>query len=250
MLFDFIRVQVRCPPPVGRKPRSGALVVDLESLAISDSDSAQARRARFGPSSSTPPSGARQIASVSCGKIAVGWTFPTATSKGSALPPAAKIATYITVSPLTDPETDRNNPLKPSVHLSKLKTRTVVRLSIPHVGVDIDKPGIDLLQYLADDVSQFAERFAGTPPDTSPVVSRNASVIGSRYFVGSLKSSGATLSQKKAESETVVEFEVVDVNASVRVPRSKEGRVCVLEVVATDLHGVVEIKPDGKVSCP
>lgn len=246
VLFDFIRVQVRCPPPVGRKPRSGALVVDLESLAISDSDSAQARRARFGPSSSTPPSGARQIASVSCGKIAVGWTFPTATSKGSALPPAAKIATYITVSPLTDPETDRNNPLKPSVHLSKLKTRTVVRLSIPHVGVDIDKPGIDLLQYLADDVSQFAERFAGTPPDTSPVVSRNASVIGSRYFVGSLKSSGATLSQKKAESETVVEFEVVDVNASVRVPRSKEGRVCVLEVVATDLHGVVEIKPDGK----
>ena len=62
---------------------------------------------------------------------------------------------------------------------SEQKTTTVEAL-IPFVGVDIGKAALDSLQLWADDVTQWMERAFGD--DAMPTDSRDASIIGSRYF--------------------------------------------------------------------
>ena len=57
---------------------------------------------------------------------------------------------------------------------------TTVEAFIPFIGVDIGKPALDSLQLWADDITQWMERALGD--DGIPADSRDASIIGSRYF--------------------------------------------------------------------
>ena len=147
---------------------------------------------------------------------------------------------------------------------SEQKTTTVEAL-IPFVGIDIGKPALDSLQLWADDITQWMER--ALSDDGISAYSRDTSIIGSRFF--EQRTASVVESEVSGRPEQRSEFAIklvvsegtstfdcstnksdFDLLASVNliIPRNDSTTPRPLQLRASDLEALIEVKPEGKVS--
>jgi len=103
--------------------------------------------------------------------------------------------------------------IKPNGGSSNMAPITALSVDIPAVHGELSKPVFDSLQYWADDVSQFLERLSGnTKVDQEPEGdSRDASLIGSKFFAKSRTGSTSGLSSSTKETpESVIKLTVTE----------------------------------------
>jgi autophagy-related protein 2 len=230
IILPMLRVQIRCPPPLEKAPRSGALVVDLHhveaTFSTSGSGDRRTRQARF---SAGPDPEDREraresgetddVVGLGLSRVTVSYSPYTqrqALGIVSIGPGPMNSAQEATLQmPVEHEPASSKEPLRITVKQTKarakLQSRMVVAVQLPSVSAVLSKPLIDGLQFFADDVSQLASRLTG---QTQPTESREQSMIGSRFFArhGSRSTSvseiHASASAGSIRSETVVKLEL------------------------------------------
>jgi autophagy-related protein 2 len=216
--LDMIRLQVRCPPPPLRTPRSGAVIIDLHGVSLTNgARSEQIPSTRFAnvAFSPSPPasraqglSGSVALLTADCQRVvfasslleeeiasvmlslgslsSMDETVPDSSRFGSSpsFPVTKSTALPLPLRMLVNRIESANKPS--SGHPTS--GTVVVTIDIPSVYADVSKPLLDGLQLWADDVSQLVERIfgvAGETTDTERAESRTPSLIGSRFFAKS-----------------------------------------------------------------
>lgn len=194
----MIRLSVIVPPPPGQSRRSGVMVVDLDDIEVSDaSPSTPPHQLRFEETASQPhsPQPGKLFAQIRCRRFMVGCS---AVSEPSAV-------AVLTVSSLIDSaefgEPGRA-PLLPLINFFNAEVgsdgqsdaKTTINVDIPSTHVSISKEQWDSLQYWIDDLTQGLERMGSAAKELAE--SRNASIIGSRYFTTSQR--GSTFDSTKS----------------------------------------------------
>ncbi|KAJ7285766.1 hypothetical protein C8J57DRAFT_1168465 [Mycena rebaudengoi] len=254
--FNMIRLQIRCPPPPGRPPRSGALVLDLHDVNVSTGPVERKNVTRFAPADTNvaTPVDADALFSVGFYRIVIS-CCPAGENKATAL---------LLLAPLTSGSVE--DPLFPNllprVTVSKSKsprgashptsdsTTLVLIVQIPSVHIDISKQLLDSLQYLADDIAQRIERAieGENDTDTERTDGRDPSLIGSRFFAKSRSSSSSGASTIRGDvpkSETVVKVEISEASVKIMLPR-ESAPARPFNINAHDIDVLVELKPEGK----
>jgi autophagy-related protein 2 len=214
MNLRMIRLQVRCPPPPSRVPRSGAIILDMHGIRLSNETVLEAKPAiRFVDSPSSPPESHTQefsdrdtLLTAQCQRLVIAGSLldseiasivlslGSLSSVDEAVPDSSRFGTGIS-SPVKMSTVD---PLPLRIHVSQtkpaskpsLRLRTsnavVVTIDLPSLHADLSKSLLDGVQLWADDVSQLMERTfggVGEDADTERAESRDPSLIGSRFFV-------------------------------------------------------------------
>ncbi|KAL1733122.1 hypothetical protein EV714DRAFT_282136 [Schizophyllum commune] len=227
--LPLIRVHVRCPPPPGKQPRSGTLVLDLHDVGLSNRDDSQrAPGARFATSTSvTPPLEA--FMSAKCRRILVGTTYAQE-------PRAPGI------------EADEEPPaLCPRISFGKANSgRSILTVDIPSAYVHATKPSVDGLQYLADDVTQFLDRTLGSKDEAR---TEAGSMIGSDFFAGGSRATSTTdRASGGASSEFVVKLNMSEAFVRLMVPReeSRLDSARPFDLKVSDADVLIEVRPEGK----
>ncbi|KAI0065395.1 hypothetical protein BV25DRAFT_1821795 [Artomyces pyxidatus] len=271
--FPMIRTQIRCPPPLTRYPRSGALIIDIHKIALSSRPPPlTSQRIRFAGGDDTPSrpveAGVTHLLSADLRRVVVSCTLAgsdTATSLLSLGSPAVAETTYRHTS-----GEDFGTSLLPRAatvsvtrNISSNRTKAdagpvaavVVAIDIPSIHLVMSKPVFDGLQLWADDVSQFMERTSALA--SSERTSRDPSLIGSRFFVqpkrGSQDTDTTTASSvretKPVTGETVFKVTVSEVFLRVLLDRETKGTLTSikpLDILASDIDALLELKPEGK----
>ncbi|KAL1694660.1 hypothetical protein GGG16DRAFT_46816 [Schizophyllum commune] len=227
--LPLIRVHVRCPPPPGKQPRSGTLVLDLHDVGLSNRDDSQrAPGARFVTSTSvTPPLEA--FMSAQCRRILVGTTYAQ-DAKASGI------------------EVDEGPPaLCPRISFGKADSgRSILTVDIPSAYVHTSKPSVDGLQYLADDVTQYLDRTFGSKDEAR---TEAGSMIGSDFFAGRSRATSTTdRVSGGSSSEFVVKLNMSEAFVRLMVPR-EENRLDSarpFDLKVSDADVLIEVKPEGK----
>jgi autophagy-related protein 2 len=275
----MLRVQVRSSPPLHQAPRSGALIVDVHDIVVSNYDKRSQeslKQARFAGASNDSPrppersshdslflsaAWSRVVASYVSQKQRRALGFLSLGAFGTA--PITPHVLVIRAEPVNTAEV--------------IPLKTVVTLAIPGICTAMNKETIDGLQFFADDATQLIERARiGSQSDT-PKGSRDASLIGSRFFAqnsdpsnrSGSTSATATIQATEAppRSETVLkvvvdegmyikpEREIVTdfmtVFARLHLPRHTEDNQAAtqpFDLFASQVDALVELKPEGKVN--
>ncbi|KAJ2913449.1 hypothetical protein MD484_g6960, partial [Candolleomyces efflorescens] len=188
----MIRVSVLAPSPPGQQARSGPLIVDLHGIDIYNKGIRQPQdQVRFDPAVShhqQPQASGKVVAQVQCRRIVLGCSTPMGESSMAIL----------SIGSLTDGGVQQGPSLLPVIsvllpdaddnHLEDPKI--TVNIDIPSIYASVSKDQWDSLQYWIDDLSQAVERFGTASKELSDSRdSKNASMIGSRYFARSQRSS-------------------------------------------------------------
>ncbi|KAJ6630872.1 hypothetical protein B0H10DRAFT_2160244 [Mycena sp. CBHHK59/15] len=249
---SMIRLQIRCPPPPGCSPRSGALVLDIHDVNLSTGPGERGCVTRFA-SQDAPQITALDsdtLLSAKCRRI-VAACSPAGQTKATAL---------LSIGPLASGSAeDSQLPyLLPRITVSKSTAATrrppnpmklTLIVQIPSVHINMSKRLLDSLQYLADDTTQLMERVFGgeSDSDTEMVDSRDTSLIGSRFFAKSRSGSGNGLSgsQTDVKSETVIKVETSDAFVRIMLPR-ESGVILPFDLAASDIDVLAELRPEGK----
>ncbi|KAJ6496744.1 hypothetical protein C8R47DRAFT_1115401 [Mycena vitilis] len=246
---QMLRVQLRCPPPPGRTARSGALVLDIHDIEISTAPVGRKTSARFTPHDAAPLANNVEdtLLSVGCRRIVV----------ACSLAGQSTATTLVSVGSLASGDIeDGELALFPRITISNSKPirrtsrlTTTLLVQIPSVYIQISKPLLDGLQYLADDVSQLIERVFGSDLDKVHVEGRDPSLIGSRFFAKSRSGSGSTsrISTGRSSTETasVIKVEVTEASLRFMLPRGT-APPRPFDITASDLDILLELKPEGK----
>ncbi|KAK0210826.1 hypothetical protein DFS33DRAFT_1458619 [Desarmillaria ectypa] len=239
--LPLVRLQVRCPPPTAVSPRSGSLILDLHDIRVVNGPSRKPLSTRFADATPVATEG-DVLAAVEVGRIVISST--TTIGKATAL---------ISIGPLaaSDDHKEASASLLPRVVVTKsARTSTLaLTISIPSVYVNMSKPALDGLQYWADDVTQLLEKAFGSASSSDD--GDKSSIIGSRFFTQSRSGSGSettTRASKPKQTETAVKVTIAEVFVRIVLPRKSEDLVPVrpLDLYASDLDILVEMKPDGK----
>lgn len=248
----MIRVSARVPPPPERARRSGILVLDVHDINVSDKQPSRDRHLRFSvPSlrdSKFVSRGAQetleQLAYLQCQQIVLGC---------STIGEDHTVA-FLSVGPL-QPSTDQAASLSPRISISNAEANSIeqplsVSIDIPSVYVSLSKKQLDALHYWIDDVSQTFERInARNAESPSHQGSKDASLLGSRYFSKSRIGSSGFNSQGSADAvKTYVALNITEVYIRVHLPRSDDGvPVRPFDVACSDLSANVKLHAAGKI---
>lgn len=229
----MIRLQVSCPPPPGASPRSGAIIVDLHDVQLGDGAPRKKLAARFASDPVAPANAVdgSALATIQLGRLLVasspvGERLATAILSLGPLGSAADFADDVPGHAEFGPAMSQSSPLNPRITVTQSKSRThhadpfasaanvlALTIDIPSIHADVSKKMADALQYWADDVAQLLERTfgPGSDSDTERADSRDASLIGSRYFAKSSSGSGSAVSTSHQRSgETVVKVAITE----------------------------------------
>lgn len=230
----MIRLELRCPPPPDKGPRSGALVIDLHAVTIVNGPSLTKPAARFAtldpdhllPTPVSRASDGNLLVGAEVGRIVLACSLMgerTATVIASL---GSLDSTHDTPSYRTGSQPPL--PLKPRISISKPKptarsaflhssVSAVLALSIdvPSIHADVSKDILDGVQYWADDVAQLVERAIGKNAgegNTEGTDSHDTSLIGSRFFAKSRSGSGSALTATPQDtaSEIVVKLVIAE----------------------------------------
>ena len=204
-----VRASVRVPPPQRRTRRSGILVVDVHKISASNESLPTERQLRFattttstaaGPSirdslyvSSDPPSAHEVLARLQCRRIVIGVSSAT----------EEQIAAVLSIGPL-QPSSDQDSSLSPQVTVSQREDNgghLAVNVDVPSVYLSLSKGQLDSIQYWMDDLGQAMERMNGSSSVRSSASSKDASLIGSRYFAKSR--SGSAFNSRRVTEDGV-----------------------------------------------
>ncbi|KAF4615034.1 hypothetical protein D9613_003111 [Agrocybe pediades] len=259
--FAFIRIAVRCPPPHSID-RTGALILDIHGLNMYTDPKSASKGVKFVSGDITPPSNMRPFED----KASFIVEFDRAVFATSMV--KSNIATtFMSVGSLTDEEPQGGNDtspsptshiaLKPRIYVlrpyasgSRKAPKLALSIDIPAICIDISKPSFDALQYWADDLSQLLDRLS-KPPESNKASSvagdsREASLIGSRFFANSRSGSGSLTPTESAES--VIKLNVTEAFIKIMVPRNdcEPSEIRPLDLKASDLDVLLEVNPDDK----
>ncbi|KAI0748137.1 hypothetical protein C8Q80DRAFT_1120684 [Daedaleopsis nitida] len=227
ILLPAVRIEIRTPPPAGRLPRSGAVIVDIHDLRLSPGAAPEqdiARTARFGTAEELYGADSAGRSSEQ-DNVVLGASWKRIVI-ASSLVGESKARAILSLGPLSQRETDQaahfgvgtsptresGHTLRPQLVVRKAAatststpsvsvSSTAVSVDLPSIHVELSKPILDGLQLWADDLTQLAEAaFAESPGSdigTHRAGSGDSSLIGSRYFarastVGSGTASGGT----------------------------------------------------------
>jgi autophagy-related protein 2 len=119
----------------------------------------------------------------------------------------------LSVGPLIDNSESGSLSLPPVIKLSKPEagqggSETTISINVPSIYLSISKEQWDNLQYWIDDLTQAMERMGSAAKELAESRdSRNASIIGSRYFTRSHRSSTCD-SSKSFESGVTLAISV------------------------------------------
>ena len=283
--LTMLRIQLRCPPPQRRMPRSGAVILDLHGIELSTTTD-QKVTARF----DVPPAVSQQqkdtLLAICCRRIVVASTVfgdPIAhviMSLGSLSfkDDIGDLQPAMSVPPLPLRIAVGQSQSTPTSAFGLSRTTTIaMTVGVPSVHVAISKALLDGIQLWADDVSQLVERTFGTSvgdTDTEKAESRNPSLIGSRFFAKSRRygrsseESSIVSSETRTQttSETVIKVTVTEGLFSWNIIRISPTSICVafvrlvlprddkaspvsrpFDIFASDIDALVELKPDGEV---
>ncbi|TFK42519.1 hypothetical protein BDQ12DRAFT_703030 [Crucibulum laeve] len=265
--FSIIRIQARCPPPLTRSPRSGALIVDLHNIRLANQHFVEKPTTRFATAepfvshaSAVMPSAhdGDLLVEMKCRRITVASSLVGADTATVFL--SAGSLSFATASEeFHEQITTPPQPLEPRLSVTKSKPASSVEpavmaftIDIPSVHVEAFKHTFDGVQYWADDVTQLLERAArrqSGEDDTENGGSRDTSLIGSRFFAKSRAGSGSgfTTSPGNSTNETVVKFLLSEAVARIMLPRSAEGTEDVrpFDILASDLDALIELRSEG-----
>jgi len=208
--FVMIRVQIRCPSPPSLLQRSGAAILDIHGLTLTS-------RLPLGVGDMYPPgigtkteSTHQDSSSRDNHLLTAEWqTLLLACSSAG----AETARGFCSVGPLL-PDADAEvpafhdhirfqcdasesltrrssfvklsqNPPFPSGQNGRRSAAVVTEIDIPSIVLNISKPLFDGLQFWADDVSQLLERTTATDDAAQENMSRDPSLLGSRFFSNS-----------------------------------------------------------------
>ncbi|KZV69486.1 hypothetical protein PENSPDRAFT_481043 [Peniophora sp. CONT] len=241
----LIRIEARAS---SQTRRSGTILVDLHALSL-DSSSPQETGLHFASED------AQTLASDDSHLVSVEWRRAVVAIS----PPSQDIAAaFVSIGPLVPESMSRNRQSRlPRVSVGSSALRsTLVVLHVPSVHADLTKESFDGLQLWADDVANVMERASATPPasfvDQSTQGVRDPSLIGSRYFLQQKRGSqdsGRSADRAQVQpkgGQTVVKVFVAEAFARLRLVREDDGGMKPLDILASDLDVLLEIKPDGK----
>ncbi|KAL1747537.1 hypothetical protein HDZ31DRAFT_31736 [Schizophyllum fasciatum] len=229
--LPLVRAHVRCPPPPGKQPRSGTLVLDLHDVGLANhNNSRQAPGARFATSTEvSPPLDA--FVGAQCRRILVG-------------------TTYARDSRSADMEGGDEGQLAlcPRISFGKAESgRSVLTVDIPSAHIHTTKSSVDGLQYLADDITQYLERMLGSKDE---VATDAGSMIGSDFFAAGSKTTTSTTDRTPggASSEFVVKLNISEAFVRLMVPReeSRLESARPFDLKVSDADVLIEVKPEGK----
>ncbi|TEB36380.1 hypothetical protein FA13DRAFT_1683755 [Coprinellus micaceus] len=249
LTMAMIRLSILVPPPPGRPRRSGILVIDLHNISISNSHPpGPPQQVQFGPSGyRLPHEPGNILGQVQCQRIVVGCS---PASEASAL-------AVLSVGPLIDNSESGSLSLPPVIKLSKPEagqggSETTISINVPSIYLSISKEQWDNLQYWIDDLTQAMERMGSAAKELAESRdSRNASIIGSRYFTRSHRSSTCD-SSKSFESGVTLAISVGVTELSVRldIPRlsPEGGEIRPFHIRGSDFNAHVELHAGGKLS--
>ncbi|KAJ7581343.1 hypothetical protein C8J56DRAFT_959789 [Mycena floridula] len=258
--IPMIRVQVRCPPLLGRAQRSGALVLDLHNIEILNNPPRPAPQIRFSEDvRATLDENALMI--VECSRMVLAYA-PVGQNKAFSVLSLGSLSLEDLDTGdvhFASPSSAQHAPLQPRITVTQPSLSSdsgpsalALSLMLPSVYVNLTKEVFDGLQYWADDLTQFIERtFSDSNSDKTE--SRDGSIIGSRYFAksrsGSGNSSGITVHPGESKkNEIVVKVSNLEAFVRVMVPRTSEDPSSVrpFDICASDVDILVELKPQGK----
>lgn len=215
----MIRTQIRCPPPGEYSRRSGAFVIDLHGIKLSNTDVWTRHHARFTNNDPVEPVAATET-------FVFGAEFTRLVIACSPVHEKSAVSIFsmgsldlhpdaLDAVPRFEPST-LAPPLRPRLKGTRSKPNTTgtpsimaLSVDIPSIHVDITKPILDSLQYWADDVAQLFDSL-GDGKAAEKDASRDASLIGSRFFTKSRSGSRSALSANNDDMhyETVIKITV------------------------------------------
>lgn len=215
--FPFIRLSIRCPPPVSLEYRSGILIIDLRDVDLVPDPPLPRPTTRFAQWEESPleSDGSRET-------VLFGISFERAIVAFSLV--NAEVATsFLCIGPIiegnnelsrsqgSDGYTPALNPririIKPKPDISGAASTLALSIDLPSIHVHLDKIGFDALQYWTDDVTQLLERMSASEVELQTNDSRNPSIIGSRFLAKS-KNSSTTGGNRDEVAETVVKVSI------------------------------------------
>ncbi|EJD05775.1 uncharacterized protein FOMMEDRAFT_153115 [Fomitiporia mediterranea MF3/22] len=266
--IPLLRVELLVPPPVGRSPRTGPLLLDLHSAHLSTStlhSPGDPRVPRFSVNekddtgfeewfSDVPAS---QTTSLEIRRVVLAYA-------GLGQKAAEAV---LSLGPLGDTaaETAHDEHGRPLLFpLILFRSRNMmgeeprpnaILMRVPSLFVNMNKACLDGLQLWVDGIGQWYEQLAGGQPTggrPSNQVSRTSSLIGSRYFIqrsgsGSTENELASADDPSTKSEVVVKTCVSEVFIRLEIPMgngTEDNRL--LDISASDVDALVEVKPEGK----
>ncbi len=233
----MIRVQIRCPSPPSLLQRSGAAILDIHGLTLTS-------RLPLGVGDMYPPgigtktesthpdSSSRdnhlltaewQTLLLACssagaetagGFCSVGPLLPDADAEVPASHDHIRFQCDASLTRRSSFVKLSQNPPSPSRQNGRRSAAVVTEIDIPSIVLNISKPLFDGLQFWADDVSQLLERQTATDDAAQENMSRNPSLLGSRFFSNSKHGSveipvGETSSDNiKSSTESIVKVTI------------------------------------------
>jgi autophagy-related protein 2 len=189
-----IRVEARTPSPSSFTQRSGAIVLDIHSINITNTP-APSQGLRFAEVVDSPSSAngkqEKLLAMVSVQRVCLGYS-PNSSSKA---------AVFTSLGALASERYDHDSQLlSTNVEIRSGVKSSAAIIRIPGVFVDLNKETLDGLQFWADDAQQLVERALShsRSHSNSAYHSRSGSMIGSRYFTQSQSGGDSTAEPKPA----------------------------------------------------
>ncbi|KAG6898364.1 hypothetical protein C0992_009039 [Termitomyces sp. T32_za158] len=236
IIFNLIRIQIRCPSPTECSPRSGALLVDLHNVRLSSSPELvkKSTSTRFVDdpvqASEKLPRFSETFLGASFERVVVAYrpvsekTAKTFLSVGS-LASGSDYVLEIGASPLL-PRISVSRSSSSAPEYSKL---VAISIDIPSIAADITPSSLDGLQYWADDLAQLIDRC-------------------SHYFIQSRSENESALNSRSetSRSETLIKLNVSEAFIRLLVPRFETKDTRPLIIFSSDIGLLVEPKLKGK----
>jgi autophagy-related protein 2 len=202
----MVRVQIRCPSPPSLLQRSGAAILDVHHLKLSSSSSLRTGEIYPSRVESEAESTGRDSSSRNDHLLTAECRTLLLACSPAEAETARGFCSIGPLSPATDSEVSAfhdhirfqgdTSPIRRSsfVKLSQNRQNSrrpaalVAEIDIPSIVLNLSKPLFDSLQFWIDDVTQLLERTMAHSSDTLNL-SRNPSLVGSRFFSGSKQGS-------------------------------------------------------------
>ncbi|KAJ3725873.1 hypothetical protein C8R42DRAFT_575547 [Lentinula raphanica] len=250
--FPFVRANLRCTSRDVRSSRSGAVVLDIQQLALTKGNAHTSRKtASFEPQSTTQRSKPTENIMV---ETELRRLVIASSAAGS-----SRAAAMLSIGHLQDEDSGfESRPLLPRILVSQSRqgsaSTMMLNLSLPSLFVNLSKDPLDALQYWVDDASQLAQKasqYSSSDGGTEKAVSRESSLIGSHYFAKSNTASGATsLASNSAEVkvDTAVKVFISEGESFCRIQlrRAEHQIIRPFDIEASDIETTIQIRPEGK----
>ncbi|KAJ3809145.1 hypothetical protein F5876DRAFT_44505 [Lentinula aff. lateritia] len=250
--FPFIRTNIRCSSSYKQPSRSGAVVVDIQDLALTNGKIPTSRRT----TSFESPSSTRRLKPAGNVFLTSEFRRLVVASSSAGSPKASVVVSLGNLQNEEASDRPESQALLPRIVLAQFSqtfnSTTTITLSLPSVLVSMDKDSFDALQYWTDDASQLVQKSSGysdSDGDTEKPTGR--SLIGSHYFAKSNTSSEVTSlasNPRELKTNVTVQVYIVETFCRIHLPRLAEQPMNIrpFDMMASDIDVSIQIRPEGR----